>query len=307
MGRDKGLLEKDGGDAAALRVAGDPGREEADASAARPALGTLLTEEGLLTGDQIREAIAEGTQTGERLGEVLLRRQLVGEADLARVIAHQWQFPFVPDDEVNPDPTAAFLISPEEGLRIGAIPFGFNAGQAIVGIADPTEERVAAIHGLLGTSVEFVVVTQSAFARLLGAGDVTGTESPADTASWSPGLQIVTPVGETRLAAVPENEPASEGFDGLVGQLEEAGRALTTVMAVLGRVPGTLQAASNRAAMAERQFAESERSLAAERAARADEQARIAALEAELEERNGLFETVRAKLSELSGTLDPSR
>jgi MshEN domain len=154
-------------EAGRLRVVGRVGHDAVESAPQRPALGTMLIEAGHVTSEQIKEAVKEGTETSERLGEVLLRQGSVAEADLAQVIATQWQFPFIPDDQVKPDPQAAFLISPDEGRRLGAIPFGFEAGQAIVAIADPTDERITAIHSLLGSSVKFVIVTQSAFARLI--------------------------------------------------------------------------------------------------------------------------------------------
>jgi hypothetical protein len=166
-------------EAGRLRVVGRAGGDHGESASARPALGTMLIEGGYVTSEQIKQAVKEGTETSERLGEVLLRQGTVAEADLARLIATQWQFPFIPDDQVEPDPQAAFLISPDEGRRLGAIPFGFEAGQAIVAIADPTDERIAAIHSLLGSSVKFVIVTQSAFARLISSGSAEHAEKPA--------------------------------------------------------------------------------------------------------------------------------
>jgi hypothetical protein len=43
----------------------------------RPPLARLLTETGLVTDEQIRAAVEEGSRTGERFGEVLLRRGAV--------------------------------------------------------------------------------------------------------------------------------------------------------------------------------------------------------------------------------------
>src|SRR5436305_600692 len=45
----------------------------------RPPLGSMLVRKGLLTKEQLDEALAERAQTGELLGQALLRRGWVGD------------------------------------------------------------------------------------------------------------------------------------------------------------------------------------------------------------------------------------
>src|SRR5580704_4452158 len=47
----------------------EPEIEDEEAQVQRPALGALLIDAGLVTAEQIRDALAEGLTTGERLGE----------------------------------------------------------------------------------------------------------------------------------------------------------------------------------------------------------------------------------------------
>ena len=58
-------------------------------------LGTLIFREGLLTEEQLEEALQDGMQRGKRLGEVLLERGLVSENDLGRLLAGQKGLQFV--------------------------------------------------------------------------------------------------------------------------------------------------------------------------------------------------------------------
>ena len=57
------LWEKEGQEASSQGAIEGAAWEEAGAPAARPALGTLLAEAGLLTGEQVREALADGART----------------------------------------------------------------------------------------------------------------------------------------------------------------------------------------------------------------------------------------------------
>ena len=67
-------------------------------------LGTLIFREGLLTEEQLEEALQDGMQRGKRLGEVLLERGLVSENDLGRLLAGQKGLQFVQLDSAAIDP-----------------------------------------------------------------------------------------------------------------------------------------------------------------------------------------------------------
>ena len=61
----------------------------------RVPLGRLLVAEGLLTEAQVDDALFEGGQTGERLGEIVVRRGLLSEDEIAKVLAEQWSLSYV--------------------------------------------------------------------------------------------------------------------------------------------------------------------------------------------------------------------
>lgn len=58
-------------------------------------LGEILASEGLLTEEQINEALKVQKQTDELLGEVLVRLGYVTEMDIARTIATQFGLPYI--------------------------------------------------------------------------------------------------------------------------------------------------------------------------------------------------------------------
>ena len=59
----------------------------------RPPLASLLVEKGVASKEQLDDALAEAQETGERVGEVVVRRGWINEAQLADVLARQWQPP----------------------------------------------------------------------------------------------------------------------------------------------------------------------------------------------------------------------
>ena len=58
-------------------------------------LGELLMEEGLVTEDQVNEALKQQAGTGELLGEVLTKLGYVTEADIVRTLAAQFGLPYL--------------------------------------------------------------------------------------------------------------------------------------------------------------------------------------------------------------------
>ncbi len=58
-------------------------------------LGELLAQEGLISEDDLRDALDEQRRTGGLLGEILVQQGRVTEWDLARCLVSQLQLPFI--------------------------------------------------------------------------------------------------------------------------------------------------------------------------------------------------------------------
>jgi hypothetical protein len=105
-------------------------------------LGTLIFREGLLTEEQLEEALQDGMRRGKRLGEVLLERGLVSENDLGKLLAGQKGLQFVQLDAAAVDPAAVQLLSVEKARLHSVLPIGFHEGLPVVAVADPSNELV---------------------------------------------------------------------------------------------------------------------------------------------------------------------
>ncbi|MBN1808044.1 MAG: hypothetical protein JW909_03185 [Planctomycetes bacterium] len=58
-------------------------------------LGELLIEAGYITEEQLQEVLAEQRKTGELLGEVLVRMNMVDESNIAQTLVAQFGVPFL--------------------------------------------------------------------------------------------------------------------------------------------------------------------------------------------------------------------
>ena len=132
----------------------------------RPSLAGLLVGAGLTTYEQITEALEEGLGTGERLGEVIVRRGWATEHDLASLLAEQWGLAYVDGATVDVDPVAVGRLPLERARELGALPVYYDGVELVVVVAEPAEDRFARVRETLD-DVSFAVTARSALERLL--------------------------------------------------------------------------------------------------------------------------------------------
>ena len=156
------------------RAAGSAGRAPVEAQTApipvsdmrEVPLGTLIFREGLLTEEQLEEALQDGMQRGKRLGEVLLERGLVSENDLGRLLAGQKGLQFVQLDSAAIDPAAVRLLSVEKARLHTVLPIGFQEGLPVVAVADPSNDLVIEnVRRALNCEPQLVVAGREALNR----------------------------------------------------------------------------------------------------------------------------------------------
>ena len=136
--------------------------EEMPEAPPRTPLGQLLIQAGFLTQVQLDDALYEGSRTGERLGEVVVRRGLASEDDVARLLAEQWDLDYVERSSIWFDANALARLSREDAQRLEAMPTRIEGGNVVVAVAEPTEQRLAALREVIGAETVVIVVPKSA-------------------------------------------------------------------------------------------------------------------------------------------------
>ncbi|MEI6570043.1 MAG: ATPase, T2SS/T4P/T4SS family [Actinomycetes bacterium] len=123
-------------------------------------LGSLLVETGLITNDQLAEALATQASTGRPIGRVLIDQGLISESDLVRALAKQVGLEFVDLTERAIDATVASLIPEGLARRYQALPISWDDDVLVVAMADPSNVlAVDDIRALTGAQVRCVVAT----------------------------------------------------------------------------------------------------------------------------------------------------
>ena len=125
-------------------------------------LGSLLVETGLITKDQLAEALDTQASTGRPIGRVLIDQGLISESDLVRSLAKQVGLEFVDLTERAIDATVASLIPEGLARRYQALPISWDDDVLVVAMADPSNVlAVDDIRALTGAQVRCVVATSA--------------------------------------------------------------------------------------------------------------------------------------------------
>jgi hypothetical protein len=127
-------------------------------------LGLMMVSRGLLTNEDLRRAVDEQKQTGEEIGEVLIRLELVSEKQVAAVRAAQWGCPTF---SVPKGATPAEVVIPATLVaEHSMVPLHYVAAtnQLLVGFVQSIEYGILyAIEQILGCKTQPCFVTPSDF------------------------------------------------------------------------------------------------------------------------------------------------
>jgi type IV pilus assembly protein PilB len=106
---------------------------------AQDRLGDLFVREGLITGEQLQEALADSKETGARLGYCLVKLGFVDEDELTRMLARQYRVPAVDLGKVKVDEKTIRLISNELAYKHLVLPLRRVGRTLTVAMANPTD------------------------------------------------------------------------------------------------------------------------------------------------------------------------
>jgi type IV pilus assembly protein PilB len=120
-------------------------------------IGELLKSAGLISEEQLQDALREQSKSGGRLGEMLLRRGLVSELQLTQILSNQLSVAWVSLRHVDLTEELLMLIPADVAEQHTLIPVHFRLGEnkkkiLYVAMDDPTDvaamEHVSRITGM---------------------------------------------------------------------------------------------------------------------------------------------------------------
>jgi type IV pilus assembly protein PilB len=142
-------------------------------------LGELLLHRGLVSEEQLREALTTQTGSGKRLGNILVELGLLSERALVAVLAEQLQVDIIELGNLELDREIVTLLSEQDARRLRAVPIAREGVRIDVAVADPLatslqDELIAKLAAPVrlvfatGTDIEAVINKMYASATDLG-------------------------------------------------------------------------------------------------------------------------------------------
>lgn len=125
-------------------------------------LGELLVRQKLLSEAQLMLALEEQKKSGRKLGRFLVENGLVTEDQIAEAIAKQLDIPFIRLKNFTIKPDAMRLLPEMQARRFRAIILENRGDQVLIGMADPTDLIVYdEISRIVKHNIELAVINEN--------------------------------------------------------------------------------------------------------------------------------------------------
>ena len=121
-------------------------------------IGDILIEEGMISPEQLDEALTLREDSGELLGHILKDMGLVTESDIAKIVCVQFQLPFLSLANYSFDETLVELFQPNFLHRHMLLPFDKVGNTLLVLVTEiPQDEPLAEIPKQTGLNAGLYV------------------------------------------------------------------------------------------------------------------------------------------------------
>ena len=125
-------------------------------------LGELLVRQKLLFETQLQLALEEQKKSGRKLGRFLVENGLVTEDQIAEAIAKQLDIPFIRLKNFTIKPDTTRLLPEMQARRFRAIVLENRGEQILIGMADPTDLVVYdEISRIVKNNIELAVINEN--------------------------------------------------------------------------------------------------------------------------------------------------
>jgi len=173
-------------------------------------LGELLVRNQLISDNQLANAIAEQKKEGIRLGAALVKLGYVQEHDLASFLSKHYGVPSIDLTEFDVDPAVISLIPEEVAQKYQLVPINRAGATLIVAMSDPSNIfAIDDIKFMTGFNVEVVVAAEAAIKDAIDQ-YYDQSSSMADALDGLDDLDDLELVDDVELGDVNELERASE-------------------------------------------------------------------------------------------------
>jgi type IV pilus assembly protein PilB len=124
-------------------------------------LGDVLVERNLVTRAQVDQAAAQQNDSGGRIGEILIDMGVLDERALADALAEHLNIPLADLRRKGPQPDVLVLMPEKLAREHQAVPVELDDGTLVVAAAEPTEELRTSLANATGHAVRLMIAPLS--------------------------------------------------------------------------------------------------------------------------------------------------
>lgn len=104
-------------------------------------LGEILVEDGLLTSDQLKEALAVQEEKGGLIGQVLIGKKFIDEDILIGALGKQFKIPYLPLKNYSINPDMAHVLKADFCHENVLVAFDLDSKKIYLAISDPLNKE----------------------------------------------------------------------------------------------------------------------------------------------------------------------
>ncbi|OGW86669.1 MAG: hypothetical protein A3A81_03005 [Omnitrophica bacterium RIFCSPLOWO2_01_FULL_45_10b] len=131
-------------------------------------LGQMLLEVGLITEEELNQAVRRHVETGERIGQVLIRMNAVASADIGRFLEEQLSIPFASLKNHALSEDLARILTDEFIRTHRVVPLSLKGNSLELAMVDPVDRgTMDAIREMTGLNVLPKFVLENEFEEFL--------------------------------------------------------------------------------------------------------------------------------------------
>lgn len=153
-------------------------------------IGTVLLERGVISQEQLEDAIAQQRETGERLDRVLVRMGVVSQDQVLQTIGDQFHLDVVDLDAIAVEAKVLSTLPASLVHKQRCVPISSENGTLTIATSDPFELSVLdELRLLTGKSIELVLADEEGLQRFIRANYGVGSDT-LDALSAEAGVEV---------------------------------------------------------------------------------------------------------------------
>jgi hypothetical protein len=253
------------------------------------------------------------------------------DGNSAKYLADRWGFPFREAHTLSIDPTVLEILDREESKRLRVLPLEFGPDGPVFAVAEPSEERFAAVRDIAGEHASFVIVAKDTLDALLNSkvfsvsgngrrpssgrngSDGDGSIEATQATDTSPTQEEahVTPHDDATLENGTYDETSANGNGGgsteaLDALLNQIAAGTGTLRAQVDQLTESLETTQRELREANEQLADATRVKEEHDKLAADLRSEVEQLRSELERSEAMNSSMTSRLEEVARALSVS-